>query len=73
MERPKDFLALPAFADKKMYHVHLWKKVEYAGRVWNASMQDIRIRGEVAKKIIDSIYTAEELKRRPSEQPASQE
>jgi len=66
--RPKDFPELPAFDDNKWYHIKLWKKVEHAGRVWTAHMNDIRVRGDLAKEIVGSIYTAHEL-----EAPARQE
>lgn len=50
---------LPAFDDGKYYAVQLYKKAEYAGRVF-APAHKLTVRGDVAKEIADSVYTAEE-------------
>ena len=62
MPRGENFPALPDFQDDKSYHVQLYKKAEYAGRIFTAAMKDIRVRGDVAKKIQESIYKADEIK-----------
>lgn len=52
---------LPAFEDHKFYTVQLLKPTEYAGRVFSPSHKII-IRGDIAKAIAASIYTADEAK-----------
>lgn len=59
MARPAEFAALPSFDDAKYYAVQLYRPAEHAGRHLTPASKLI-LRGDVAKEIADSIFTAEE-------------
>lgn len=57
--RPAEFAALPAFDEKKYYTVQLYRAVEWGGKTFSPASK-LTLRGDIAKEISESIYTAEE-------------
>ena len=48
MARSDTLPALPEFDDEKWYRVQLYKKADFAGRMFTAGQQNVQIRGYVA-------------------------
>jgi hypothetical protein len=57
-ERPKSFPPLPDFTDDAYYRVQLWRSIRYAGRMFTPAARQV-VRGDIAKKIVMAIHTAE--------------